>query len=375
MAKDKSEAEVDALLGGAMAATEKELFAGAFGIEDAVLDETGDTSLEQKGDGLEGEVEDEGDELETPEGAEGEELTVGEEGEGEEGQARDKDGKFVAKDDAKDDADKGKQEAAKSELEKAQATKEANEGRVPPGRLREQTEKARAAEAERDALKAEREAERAEFKALKSQFDGVLAVIQRQQQPKAQEQVEDKGPPDMFEDPKGYTEYIRAEAKREAVSFQEALEKQRIETSMMIAAGVHKEAFTKAYDAVGKLDRSNPDDRATVARIWNSPNAGEALVKWHRNQETLREVGEDPAAYKERIAKDTREALMKDPEFRKQLLEGLREEAETGADGKPRTIARLPKSLNGAAGGRGERAVDASDQSDSAIFNRVWEGA
>src|SRR5581483_3221866 len=101
-----------------------------------------------------------------------------------------------------------------------------------------------------------------------------------------------------------------------------------------------------------------------------SPNPGEALVSWHKRSATLAEVGDDPAAYRERVAKETREALLKDPEFRKQLLADMRGEAGVGDDGRPRTQVRLPKSLNGAQGsnvGAGRIDPNASDSSEQGI--------
>jgi len=99
-------------------------------------------------------------------------------------------------------------------------------------------------------------------------------------------------------------------------------------------------------------------------------------VTWHRNQETLREVGNDPAAFKERIAKETRESLVKDPEFRKQLLADLRKEAGASDDGngKPKSEFKLPRSLNGALGGTSRETVAASESDDSqnGIFESAW---
>ena len=73
-------------------------------------------------------------------------------------------------------------------------------------------------------------------------------------------------------------------------------------------------------------------------------------MTWHHNQETLREVGNDPAKFKEGIAKATRESLMKDPEFRKQLIAELR--AEAGDDGPPAGRKTPPSSFRARSMGR-----------------------
>jgi len=357
------------ILSQAITDTNKEIANAAWGDEeDIVQDETGDRSLEATGDGLEGQHEPEDAETESEE-------EEGEESEGEEGQ--DDKGKIAAKDaDGKDAA--GKPDATDAGADNA-AQGDAN-GKVPSGRLREQTERAKALETERDTLKAEletlRTGSRKEVDELKARFDGVLQALQRQQpQPKAAEQAKAPDFPDPLEDPVGFRKAMNDQLEGRLAQVQNQIITDRIEDSMQAAADRHKETFTQAYDAVGKLNRNNPADQATVRAIWNARNPGEALVKWHRDQQTLREVGEDPAKYKERIASETREALMKDPEFRKQLIESLQADA-TGDDGRPmRTITRLPPNMSRAAGGnstRGDADMVSNDGSPQAVADAAW---
>lgn len=374
---------VDDVVAQAIAATEQELFAGAFDKEDHVEDDSGDTSREQMKDEFE-----EGEEVEAADAkSESDEDKGGEsddakDAEADDDQVRDaKTGKFAKADAAKDgkseddDADGEKSQAAKSEAGKPDADKAAGDGKVPSGVHRQVSERARIAEAERDAARAEAAAVREEVKATNARLDQFLA-LQRQQPAK----VDDKSanpvtPPDIFEDPKGFVSHLEKGFQTELSRRDQQLENIRVGSSMQIAHGFHKEAFEKAYAAVTKLDRNNPDDQVTVRRIWASPNPGESLVTWHRNQETLREVGGDPASFKERIRTETREALMKDPEFRKQLLAGLREEAAgAGVDGKPRTAFKVPKSLNGASGGKRDADDTAPiDDSDRALFDGAFQ--
>lgn len=148
----------------------------------------------------------------------------------------------------------------------------------------------------------------------------------------------------------------------------------RVETSMAIAQAMHKDVFTKAFDTVTKLDPRDPENQAIVRRIYASPNPGEALVQWHKRNETLRVVGDDPTAYEAKIRSEAREALMADPEFRKTLVDAMRAEAGGLQNGKPNTITRLPKSLNGQTGTSTNRDVDplAHDDSDRAVFDSAW---
>ena len=249
---------------------------------------------------------------------------------------------------------------------------------MPPGRLREQTERTKAAEAERDALKTQLETREAEhrkaFDTLNAKFDGVLAAVRQQQpaKPNGEQKTQAETVPDMFEDPKGYADYQDKLNERLAPIVQN-IQTQRVETSMMLAHAMHKDVFEKAITALQGLNPQNPDDRIAVQRIYASPNPGEALVSWHKRQETLKEVGEDPAAYKQRITEDTRKALLADPEFRKQVIADLRAEAGNGPDGKPRSITRLPPSLANANGGaRAGQAAETFDGSDQAVADSAW---
>lgn len=361
-----AEAALAAQIDNAVDATSMEIYASAWGDDEPVLDETGDRSIEGMGEGLEGQTEVEDEDAEA-EGGEGEDSEA--EGDGKEG------------DDGKTGKEgEGDAAAAKAAADKLAAEKPP-EGKVPPGRLREETARAKAAETERDTLKVQVETERAnsrkEIDELKAKFDGVLAALQRQQPaaPKAAVETKVEAPPDIFEDPKGFAEYLTKGFQSELAQRDQRMESLRVDMSMQSAAGRHGDGFAKAYEAVTKLNPQNPDDQVTVRRIWASPNPGEALVTWHRNQETLREVGGDPAAFKERIAKETRETLMKDPEFRKQLIAELRGEAGDDGTGRPtNTVVRLPRSLNGATGGTSRERVDpsAGDDSQQAIFDSAF---
>jgi len=347
--------EIDPI-GAAITATEKEIAGAAWDIEEMTLDESGDRTVEQMGEGLEGQHEpDDDDDLTDDE--ESEDEAESEDGDGEGGEA--------------EPEVKEPEEEDKPAVE----AKGEREGRVPSGRLREANERAKALEAERETLRQQLEAERAEskrnFDALNARMEALAASLRAPA--KAAEPAAEAKVPDFFEDPAGF---IGAQTKPllDTVSqLQQQLASQRVETSMAIAHSRHGDAFAKAFEAVNKLNPQNPDDRAIVQRIYANPNPGEALVTWHKRNEALREVGDDPGKYKERIAAETREALMKDPEFRKALLADLRAEASTGADGKPRTEVRLPKSLNGAAGGnRRDATVVQYDDNDQAIAEAAW---
>ena len=350
MANSENDILRDAIIG-----TEKEIFGDAFAKDDLTLDETGDRSLEAMGEGLEGQREPDEDEAED-EASEEETLAKS------------------------DDTKAETQVETKVETDAKAEDRQDDRGRVPPGRLRAEAEARRAAEAERDAIKAERETERqqaaAHMAALETQNAAILAALQRGQAPapKAEEAKPDV-PPDLFEKPQEFAEYVARQADVRIQAVQKQMEDMRINTSMENARARHGETFDAAFTAIRKLDPNNPDNRALVQRFIAQPNPGDAMVQWHKRNEVLREVGEDPASYKARIAEETRKALASDPEFRKQLLAEMRGDAETGDGGRPRAVTRLPGSLARAAGGNSRAPNDNEqfDDSDNSVFASAFK--
>jgi len=358
--------EVDAI-SDAIIATEKEIAGEAWGNEDTdAADASGDRSLEDIGEGLEGQQE-AGDQVDEGEEADADEVDGDGEGEGEEAEddAAAKAAAAAAKDSNKD----GKDGEAKP------PAREPDAGRVPSGKLREANEARRVAEAERDAVKGQLTTFSEKLDQAMRRIDD-LSRAPRAEPPKPAEPPAPKAAPDIFEDPKGFVEHITQGFQSELSKRDAQLENSRVETSMAIAHAFHKDTFEKAFEAINKLDPRNPDDRATVQRIYKAPNPGDALVNWHKRSQTLAEVGDDPTAYRERVAKETREALMKDPEFRKALVAEMRgEAAQPGPDGSPRTTTRLPGSLRRAAGSNlGAERIDhrEADDSEQAVADAAW---
>lgn len=348
------DAEENEILGNAIKNSETEFFNKALsgdGEDDGSDDDAeGDRSLEEMRDGLEGQVEAKGpdDKDEAKEEDEGDdEAETDGEAEGEVDAARDDKGRFAAKDD------------------KAASGEPQGDVQVPIRVLRqresEARERAKTAETERDAVKSE-------MAALNAKLDGMMAALNRpapqpQQQPKPQEQPKE---PDIFADPEGWKQWNRAEIERQNADSRQAIEARIVESTFADAHERHGDAFVRAYQTITSANPQDPAARALVARIWTSPNPGRTLMSWWQQQETLREVGSDPTKYKERIAAETRDALMKDPEFRKALLADLRADASgnaNGGNGTARTTVRLPKSLSEAGGSSArERAPDTSER-------------
>lgn len=334
----------DDLLSHAVAATEREIAASVFDNTAVPLDDTGDRSLEEMADDL--------DPIEEPETkVEAEAAKTADEAktetEGDKDQPRDDKGKFVkAIEEPKKDTEPPAKEART----------------VPLGTLTDERQKRQAAEQERDALKADRDADRKAMADLNAKLDLMLRTQQQPPQPQQQQPQKTEEPPDVFTDPKGYAEYLKQGYQAELQARDQAIREMRGETSLQIARLRHGEVLDKALAAATALDRSNPDNQRQLAMFRDSPNPGEAVVSWHKQQEAIRRMGGDPDAYDAKVREETKTQLMADPEFRKQLLADMHAQASGANGGSPRNVVRppgnMPKSLNSATGGGSANNAD-----------------
>lgn len=307
-------------LAQAIADTEDEIFRDANGTDP--LDNDGDRSLEDMGDGLEGEhLEEETDEGEADDEA----------GETEEIEAQ-----------AGDEQQPEQQE----EIPAASAEDRSRPGMVPSGRLREV-----------------REAKDAEIAALRAEFEAFKAGIgqrptQQVEQPKPAE------PPDMFADPEGFRRHVIEQANA-------AAQFRHVEASLQDAAEAHGEKFQAAYrelQNLGQSERAQFGNSPSITKIWNSPNPGRALMSWHAQQSTIKEVGNDPNAWLEKKLQER----LNDPDFLAAAVERARGSArQNGAReySAPRRTPNLP-SLNAASGSSHHvEDPDLYDPSERSVFD------
>jgi hypothetical protein len=298
--------------------TELEIADFAFDDEEP-SDDDGDTSLEQMDDDVPGEVEEGDDEPDETD----DEPDAGEEDEGgEDDEARDEE----QDDEAPDDTPQER-------------------SRLPSDRLRTERDRRR-----------QIETELANARARIAAYE-----VSQQQQRSPPPPREEPQKPDIFLDPEGWAANQRAEI------FQE-IRAQHVNATLSAAHEEHGRDFEAAYRALTSLNPQDAMARAVVQRIWNAPNPGSALMRWHSQQRTINEIGDDPEAWFERKFQER----MSDPDARRQALSNLRNEAMRGDGGRPRTATRLPRSLNSASGGggRGRREADPSlyDDSDTSVF-------
>jgi hypothetical protein len=339
-AEETSEREYQATLNRAVEDTENEIFAEALGEDE--LDNDGDTTLEDMGEGLEGEVEET-----EPEGEDGAEESDGTEDEDGDGEPEAAEG-----DDAETETDADEQRDERGRFRGQQ-----DDRRIPPGRLREEANSRRAAEERASTL----ERQLAE---LNGRFSELSARVNAPGPKQAMQEPKPK--PDMFADPEKYEQWVleqaehRAETKLEQrfQSFeqrQQAASAQRVDNALADAArGSRSFEFGAAYNALTSLDPRDPQARNVVGRIYNAADPEKALWDWWEQNGG--------------------------PEYRERILEQLtpREQREaqrqgTRPQGQPRHVIRpgrsLP-SLNAATGSNRQQIADPEmyDGSEESVF-------
>jgi len=212
---------------------------------------------------------------------------------------------------------------------------------------------------QRQAAEAAAKTMREEFAAERARIDRLLSQ-QPQQQPPPQQAPK----PDPVLDPDGYERYVVAQMEQRYTM-------RRIEETFQETHETLGQEFVDAYETLRRLDPNNPVDKAIGNRIYTSHNPGKALMKWHREQTILREIGNDPVAYKQR----QREEFLNDPDMVNQAVARWREQRDGGPQGAPRNITRLPPSLNRARGGTSARETySSSDNSDEAMMHYAMNG-
>ncbi len=161
-------------------------------------------------------------------------------------------------------------------------------------------------------------------------------------------------PVDIFADPQKWEQ-----------SFEQRMEQKFREVvgnvSLQRASDKHGEKFTEAWKAM--VERSNSGDDSIRQSIINSPDPGDALVRWYKREETLKLVGDEPAKYAEKILNEA----LDNPEFLARAIEKARGKA---AD-QP-TQVHLPPSLNKGSAAP-SRANSGTDASDEGIWQSVWQ--
>lgn len=225
-------------------------------------------------------------------------------------------------------------------------------GQIPAWRLREEADNRRRVETEL----AERNRELAEL---------------RRNPPKPAEPAKPETKPDPLLDPDGYEAYLERKVEARFAAAEQARIKERGEESLQAARTANTELFDKAYAEVQRL--RDAGDTHSIARIRDSRDPGKELLKWYREREAVREVGDDPNAWFERKF----EEALKDPAKAAKAISILRAQqnpASVPAGTRNPSPVRLPPSLStvtpsGSAIGAGD-----DDVSDEGLFRHATAG-
>jgi hypothetical protein len=306
----------------AIANTEDEIFAEAMG--DAQLDNDGDRSLEEMGDGLEGEHLDEEDvreEVDTELDPDGDEADGDQEDDGDEDGDEDADDQGERRDDRRDreeDRQERGRRQARADDERTDRARDRRdrddrddrspdrdareEGRergrrgVPPWRLREEADGRRRVEVENEEL-------RRQVAIANARLDDFNARLNANPSGQKKEDPE----PDMFADPEGWKAWNRrqvetiADARAAALAQQwegrqQQQMEQRVNQSFARAAnspGLRGMEFHAAYSALTSLDSRDPRNRELVASIYYAPDPSRALFDWFEEEGYAEDFRED----------------------------------------------------------------------------------
>lgn len=253
------------------------------------------------------------------------------------GQARDENGRFAAK---------AETPAASQETAQEPTTEEhADTGTVPQQALHASRQKEKEARQEAETLKQQIAELRGQVQLLSS----------RPQQPQAPK--EGAKSPDFWEDPTAFVQGALSPV-------QQQLQTQREQFSKMLAMQAHgQEAVDNAYKAFEQAARANPGAYAgEYQSIMRSEHPYDALVQWHKRQQTLQMVGNDPNEWLEAEL----EKRLADPAQQAKIIERMKAAAAANTS-RSNPVTNLPPSLNRLPAG-GNAAQD-NDTSDEALFS------
>jgi hypothetical protein len=109
--------------------------------------------------------------------------------------------------------------------------------------------------------------------------------------------------PDIFENPQAFVQHQVNEPLTE-------LRGGMMQLGQMMAGMKHGDDVVHAADkAFSEAVATRSIDPADYQRVMRSPNVYDAAVKWHKRQQALSEIGDDPAAYRAKLEAEIRASL------------------------------------------------------------------
>jgi hypothetical protein len=251
---------------------------------------------------------------------------------------RDEKGRFVAKE---------PEQAPQADAAPIQQQPEKEEAQVPSWRLRELRE-------QREATERRLQEREQQFYAMQGQFQALQRQLHQLQQPKQE-------PVDFFQNPEAALQQRIDPLQSQFSSVVQNLQRQLSETRAIAKYGAAEfEAMEKEVQSL--INSGDSEAHQLRIAVTNSADPADTAMRWYQDRKVRKEVGNDPAAYKQRL----KDELLKDPEFQKQVIELAR--GQTSA----RPVVNIPPSINRATGaGNSHAQLDDGDMNDRALFQHA----
>lgn len=215
-------------------------------------------------------------------------------------------------------------------------------GGVPVKAVQEEREKRQAAQQEAEALRRE--------------IAELRGMVQASHQPAQQPQREQQ-PASIWDDPDAFLKSQIDPVQQSVQDMRETIwELQASQTHGAEVIGAAKKAAEALY--------GTPEGQALYAQITAKGNPFDNLVQWHKRQQTLSQVGDDPQAWLEAEL----EKRLSDPAYQAQVLERIRGNAASSTT-RSQPTTNIPPSLSRIPSG-GNQADD-GDMSDGALFSQA----
>lgn len=254
-------------------------------------------------------------------------------------QPRDEHGKFAPK------QAEGSATTTEAVIDAQPATPDKPNNGVPVRAVQEERQKRQEAEASAEALRREL-----------AEMRGQLQMLTQQRQQPAQPQQE-QAPATLWDDPDAYL-------KSQLTPVQQQIMEQREFLSESLAVQSYGAETVEAAKQAIEQAAATPEGQQAVQKIMRARHPFDELVKWHKQQETMKRVGSDPDAWLEAEM----EKRLADPAYQAKVLERIRGTAASNTTRSAPAVS-LPPSLSGLPAG-GNAAAEA-DMSDTALFTNA----
>jgi hypothetical protein len=220
------------------------------------------------------------------------------------------------------------------------------QGGIPQARLKAEAEKRREAEADAAALRRE--------------IAELRGMVQATRQPAPQPQQE-QPPASIFDDPDAF---LKAQFESQITPVQKQILEMREFVSENMAVTQHgAETVEAAKQAIEQAART-PEGQQVVQKLMQSRHPFGDLVAWHKQQQAIARVGNDPDAWLNAEI----EKRLSDPTEQAKIMERIRSGAASNTN-RSQPLTSLPPSLSRLPAGGNAPADD--DMSDGAIFSHA----